>query len=145
MSIFTVGRICVKLAGRDAGKTCVVVEQQDNQFVIVDGATRRRKVNVRHLEPLEKTLDFKDKATHSDVKAIFEKEGLSVRDTKPHETVARSKKQKKQKTKPAKTVKTKAAVKEEKKEAVKEDKHATKEPAAQESVEDTLPEGIVQK
>ena len=53
MSIFEVGRLCVKLAGRDSGKKCVVVEKVDQQYVLVDGATRRKKVNIRHFEPLD--------------------------------------------------------------------------------------------
>ena len=46
MSIFEVGRICVKLAGRDAGSKCVIVEELDNHYVLVDGDVRRKKVNI---------------------------------------------------------------------------------------------------
>ena len=53
--MFDVGRVCMKIAGRDAGKLCVVVETE-GQFAVVDGYTRRRKVNVRHLEPLALTV-----------------------------------------------------------------------------------------
>ncbi len=49
MSIFSVGRMCVKIAGRDAGRKCVVVEQLDDVFVLVDGNVRRKKVNVKQL------------------------------------------------------------------------------------------------
>ena len=59
MSIFEVGRICVKLAGRDAGRKCVIVEELDNHYVLVDGDVRRKKVNICHLEPLEEMLDIK--------------------------------------------------------------------------------------
>lgn len=38
-----VGRVCVKTAGRDATKLCVVVEEIDETFVLVDGNTRRKK------------------------------------------------------------------------------------------------------
>jgi len=82
MSIFEVGRICVKLAGRDAGRKCVVVEQLDNTFVVVDGDVRRKKVNVKHLEPTEETIAVKNNATHEVVKAAFEKQGWKVWDTK---------------------------------------------------------------
>ena len=38
-----VGRVCVKIAGRDAGKKAVVVEKIDSNFVLIDGQTRRRR------------------------------------------------------------------------------------------------------
>jgi len=102
MSIFEVGRLCLKLAGRDAGNPCVVVEKIDDLFVLVDGATRRRKVNINHLEPLTETLDIKDKASHEDVKKAFENKGLSVLDTKKKSIAQRLRKQKKQSQKEAK-------------------------------------------
>jgi len=89
MSIFEVGRLCVKIAGRDAGRTCVVVEAVGNGYVIVDGDVRRKKVNVRHLEPLDKTVSVKSKASSADVKKAFEKEGLSVWETKAKKAAAR--------------------------------------------------------
>lgn len=49
--MFDIGRVCMKIAGRDAGNLCVVVEN-NGQFVVVDGYTRRRKVSIKHLEPL---------------------------------------------------------------------------------------------
>lgn len=58
MSIFDTGRLCMKIAGRDAGRTCVVVEPIDNTFVLVDGDVRRKKVNVKHLEPLPEMISI---------------------------------------------------------------------------------------
>ena len=83
MSIFEVGRMCMKIAGRDAGRNCVVVEQLDDRFVVIDGNTRRKKVNIRHLEPLDQVIELKDKASHEQVKTAFEKQGWSVWETKP--------------------------------------------------------------
>ena len=76
MSIYEIGRICVKIAGRDAGRKCVVVENVDDKFVMIDGNVRRKKVNIKHLEPLAETVEIKDKASHEDVKAAFDKLGL---------------------------------------------------------------------
>jgi large subunit ribosomal protein L14e len=64
---FAPGTVCVKIAGRDAGKTCVVTEKVDALFVKVDGFTRARKVNIKHLEPTGKRVDLKGK----DVKALL--------------------------------------------------------------------------
>jgi large subunit ribosomal protein L14e len=61
---FDIGRVCVKLAGRDAGKLCVVIDNIDGKTVLIDGATRRRKCNVAHLEPTGRTIDVGAKAAH---------------------------------------------------------------------------------
>ncbi len=105
MSLFTVGRVCMKIAGRDAGQKCVVISVQDAQYVTVDGATRRKKVNVKHLEPVAEMLEIKENASHEDVAKAFEKSGVVVKTSKPRKTAQRPKKQKKQKTKPAKATK----------------------------------------
>ena len=99
MSIFEVGRLCVKIAGRDAGRTCVVVEAVGNGYVIVDGDVRRKKVNIKHLEPLVKTVNVKSKASSADVKKAFEKEGLSVWETKAKKAAERPRRMKKVKSK----------------------------------------------
>lgn len=65
--MFSVGRVCVKIAGRDAGKKCVIVKHLEGKFYLVDGATRRRKCNTLHLEPLDQVLDIKENASHEEV------------------------------------------------------------------------------
>ncbi|MBD3304214.1 50S ribosomal protein L14e [Candidatus Woesearchaeota archaeon] len=77
------GRLCIKTAGRDAGKKCVIVEILDNKFVLIDGETRRKKCNQMHLEPLKDKIDIKKGASHADVAAEFKKIGLKARETKP--------------------------------------------------------------
>ena len=115
--MYELGRLCVKLAGRDARKKCVIIDVLDNNYVIIDGQTRRRKCNINHLEPLDKVLKVKKNATHSEVKAILKKEGIDVIDTKP----------KKKKEKPRKLKKAKEVVKqEETKEKEKPKKKTTK-------------------
>ena len=76
--LFTVGHVCVKLAGRDAGKFCVIVESIDNNYVVIDGQTRRRKCNVLHLDPTKKTVDIKSKASSEDVKKALEAENILI-------------------------------------------------------------------
>ena len=73
-----IGRIVVKIAGRDAGKKCVIVDVLDNNFVLIDGETRRRKCNVLHLEPLDKTVEIKEKASHEDVIEALKEIGIDV-------------------------------------------------------------------
>jgi len=107
--MLSVGRVCIKLAGRDAGQKCVVVEVIDDKTVLIDGMTRRRKCNKIHLEPLTQTLEIKNNASHSDVANAFKELGLEVKTKKS--------KPKTEKPKPAPRgkVKTYAAPKKEKK------------------------------
>lgn len=58
--IFENGRVCVKIAGREAGKHCAVLEALDANYVVVEGPeVRKRKTNVAHLEPLADKIDSK--------------------------------------------------------------------------------------
>jgi large subunit ribosomal protein L14e len=106
--MFNVGRVCVKLAGRDAGKKCVVVEVLDDKTVLVDGMTRRRKCNKVHLEPINQTLDISKGASHDSVAKAFKELGLEV--------LTKKSKAKTEKPKPkARKAKVHAAPKKEKK------------------------------
>ena len=73
--MYEVGRVCMKIAGRDAGKICVVVDTIDEKNVLIDGQTRRRKCNISHLEATGKTVKISKKASNADVvKALKEVE-----------------------------------------------------------------------
>lgn len=63
-----VGRICVKIAGREAGRRCVIVDVVDKNFVLITGpqkvsGVKRRRVNVNHVEPTQTKIDIKRGAT----------------------------------------------------------------------------------
>src|SRR5574342_864029 len=73
-----IGRVCVKIAGRDAGLKCVVVEDLGKGFVLIDGQTRRRKCNVAHLEPIEQKLDISKGASHDQVVKAFKAVEVSI-------------------------------------------------------------------
>jgi len=125
--MFDVGRVCVKIAGRDAGRKCVIVDIVDANFVIVDGQTRRRKCNVRHLEPLDLVVKLAKAASHSVVASELKNAGIEVAERMPaKEKKARPKKQKKKKQSPAEEMK-KARKPKEKKEKAKEEKKAAAE------------------
>ena len=58
MAPIEVGRVCVKIAGREAGEKCAIVEIIDENFVEVVGeAVKNRRCNIAHLEPTEDTID----------------------------------------------------------------------------------------
>jgi large subunit ribosomal protein L14e len=69
---FEVGRVCVKTAGRDAGKRCVIVDLMDKNFALVTGpkqisGVRRRRVNVNHLKLLEEKIAIEKGASDEQV------------------------------------------------------------------------------
>jgi len=74
-----IGRICVKIAGRDAGKKCVIIDTVDKNTVLIDGETRRRKCNIAHLELLEQTVKVSKGASHDAVAAAL---GITARKPK---------------------------------------------------------------
>ncbi len=66
-----IGRICLKTAGREAGKKCVVLERIDENFVLVIGPeVRKRRCNVKHLEPLPQVIEVKGKSDEEIKKEI---------------------------------------------------------------------------
>lgn len=90
-----IGRICIKLAGRDARKRCVIVDVLDKNYVLIDGETRRRKCNILHLEPLNKVVDIKKGAEKGHLAELWKKEfGVELKITKKKEQKPRPKKQK---------------------------------------------------
>lgn len=91
--MFDIGRVCVKIAGRDSRKKACVVEILENNYVLIDGETRRRKCNTMHLEPLDTVLEIKEKATTEEVlKAFKDVLGIEVKITKPKKSKERPKK-----------------------------------------------------
>jgi large subunit ribosomal protein L14e len=111
--MFELGRICMKIAGRDANKYCVVLDNFNDGFVLVDGQTRRKKVNMKHLEPTKNKISIKQNADHSIVVEEFSKLGFIVPLKKSKPLTKRPKK--------LKVVKEKI-VKEKKEKPKKEDK-----------------------
>jgi len=76
--VFDVGRICVKLAGREAGRKCVIVDIIDERYVLITGpksltGVKRRRVNVKHIEPTPLKVDIPKGASDEEVlKALQE-------------------------------------------------------------------------
>lgn len=116
-----IGRICVKTAGRDAGRLAIVVDTVDNKTVLIDGNVRRRKCNIMHLEPLDEILKIKKGASHSEVVSEFKKLKQETWTTKPKKKIEKqvSKRDQQKATK-------EAPKKEEKKAEVKEIKEKPK-------------------
>ena len=72
MPAIEIGRVCVKVSGREAGRKCVIVDMMDKNFVLVTGpktvsGVRRRRVNVGHVEPLQDKVDVNRGASDEEV------------------------------------------------------------------------------
>jgi len=77
-----VGRICVKIVGREAGLKCVIVDVIDKNFVLVTGpqkvtGVKRRRVNVGHIEPTEKKIGIKRGDSDEDIASVIDSETMS--------------------------------------------------------------------
>ncbi|MFX1511006.1 MAG: 50S ribosomal protein L14e [Promethearchaeota archaeon] len=76
-----VGRIIVKLNGREATKKAVIVEIIDKNFVLISGAeisgVRRRRANIRHLMPLESQLNVPRGASDEEIQKALSSAGLT--------------------------------------------------------------------
>ncbi len=99
MPVIEVGRVCRKVAGREAGRYCVVVRIIDDNYVEITGpkeltGVRRRRVNVKHIVPLPEKLDISEGASDDQViealkqtdlysKLLEEKEKREKRKGKP--------------------------------------------------------------
>ena len=94
MEIYNQGRVCIKTAGKDAGKTIVIIEKIDNTYVLIDGNIKRKKCNIKHLHPKEKTLDIKKSASTKEIHKAMTTAKLEVipkkekpqKDAKPRKT-----------------------------------------------------------
>jgi len=75
--VFDVGRICVKIAGREAGKKCVIVDIINENFVLVTGpksltGVKRRRANIKHLEPTPYKVTINKGASDEEVLKALE-------------------------------------------------------------------------
>jgi large subunit ribosomal protein L14e len=80
MPAIEVGRICVKQAGRENGKKCVVIDVMDKSFILVTGpkkitGIKRRRVNINHVMPLQEKIDVNRGASDDEVAQTLEAAG----------------------------------------------------------------------
>jgi large subunit ribosomal protein L14e len=80
MPAVEIGRICIKLAGRESGKKCVIVDVMDKSFVLVTGpkkvtGVKRKRVNINHIQILQERLDIKRGASDEEVTSTLEAAG----------------------------------------------------------------------
>lgn len=67
-----IGRLCIKTAGREAGKKCMVVDTAEQGMVIISGpGVKRRRCNPLHLQPLPEVMKISKGASDKDVYKLF--------------------------------------------------------------------------
>jgi len=82
MPAIEIGRICVKIMGREAGRKCVIVDIIDENFVLITGpksltGVKRRRCNINHIEVLDKKIDIQKGASDEEVLKALESAGLT--------------------------------------------------------------------
>jgi large subunit ribosomal protein L14e len=80
MPAIEVGRICVKLTGREAGRKCVIVDIMDKSFVVITGpktitGIKRRRANINHVEPLQDKIAIKRGASDEEITEALKTSG----------------------------------------------------------------------
>ncbi len=80
MPAVEVGRICVKLAGRETGRKCVIIDVMDKSFVLITGpqkatGVKRRRVNMNHVKPLQDKIDIPRGASDDEVTTVLKNAG----------------------------------------------------------------------
>jgi len=87
MASLELGRVCMKIAGREAGGYCVIIKpagtaKNEKSFVTVTGpklltGVKRRKVNISHVKATEEKVVIDADATDEAVIAAYDKAGLT--------------------------------------------------------------------
>lgn len=82
MPAIEVGKICVKISGREAGKKCIIVDVIDKNFLLVTGprqvnGVKRRRVNVNHVEPTEKKVNIRRGESDEEIMKALDEETLN--------------------------------------------------------------------
>lgn len=77
MSVYDIGRVCVKTMGREAGNYCVIVDIIDKNYLLIDGLkVKRRRVNYNHIEPTTDMIEIKKGAKKKEVEEAIKKAKL---------------------------------------------------------------------
>ena len=63
-----IGRVCMKLQGREKGKKCVILDVIDRNFVVVAGpGVKRRRVNMDHILALDEIVNVQRDASDAEI------------------------------------------------------------------------------
>jgi large subunit ribosomal protein L14e len=82
MPAIEIGRICVKTAGREAGRKCVITDIIDQNNVEITGpkelnGVKRRRASIKHIEPTTEKLDIERGSDDDAVLQAIEAAGMT--------------------------------------------------------------------
>jgi len=114
--MFEIGRLVLKIAGRDAGKVGVIISPIKDKKVLIDGIVRRKIVSIKHILPLKVILKVKENESSEVILKELEKLGYKVEEKytskfKTDKTVEKKEKPTKKIAKEVKEVKEKKVTK----------------------------------
>lgn len=78
--MFEVGKLVLKIAGRDAGKVGIVLSPVKDGKILIDGLVRRKEVSIKHVVPMSKAVKIKENASSEDVKKELTKLGYESKE-----------------------------------------------------------------
>jgi large subunit ribosomal protein L14e len=128
MASLEIGRVCMKISGREAGCYCVVLKNPEKSFALVTGpkvltGIKRRRSNIAHLEPTQYKIEISEDAGDDQVATALQKSGLLKKFGLKMPSAAQLKaKEKKQEEKAAAKTEVKTEEKPKKKEAKSKEK-----------------------
>jgi large subunit ribosomal protein L14e len=82
LPVVEVGRICVKITGREAGNKCIIIDVIDKNFLLITGPkqvnkVKRRRVNVSHVEPTERKVNITRGESDEEIMKTLDEETLN--------------------------------------------------------------------
>ena len=84
MSVYDIGRVCIKTRGREANYRCVVLNIIDKNNVLVEGLkVKRRACNIKHLAPTKDKLEISKEENSENLKKAIEKAKMTEAFEKP--------------------------------------------------------------
>lgn len=74
--ILSVGRVCKKIAGVEAGNYCVIVNKVGKDFIVDGKNVKRGRCSIKHLFPLPITLEITKNQSSEEIYKLMEEKGL---------------------------------------------------------------------
>ena len=92
MPAVEVGRICIKTAGREKNKKCVIIDVMDKSFALITGpkmvtGVKRKRANLNHIMPMEDKIELNRGATDEEVTSALKAVGKLEAMKQPAKTI----------------------------------------------------------
>jgi large subunit ribosomal protein L14e len=83
MAAIQIGRVCIKIRGREKKRKCVIVDIIDKNFLLITGppkisGIKRRRVNVKHIQPLQHAIDIQRGMSDDEIEEAISQQDLTT-------------------------------------------------------------------